>query len=286
MKKLMILFAYFYRCVALLGLLSLAAVSFEVFAGEQCSQHALSQVRVKAHQLFKLEQYSRADALLTDFIARCEMDLYPGAATAPNAPRYYWLMSDLMAAQIKVGHYSRCLAKGQGMLYGWMSPLGDMQDQHVYHAIVYNNEVCRREFAIQHKLSQMHTEPCPDQTFQGILLSQHDQNHYLCLSNQKNKEVKNIDANELSYVFFNLLRVSSNKRQISRLDITQGGLSHMDYCGLAPVASGIVDHQLQVYLKGSLYYCHPGNAAFFYRGVFRFRNSQLQLIDEAMVGLH
>lgn len=244
-----------------------------------CSQSALQHVRRQAHDLFSQHHYQLAKKQLQQFAMQCQQTLNDYRHQAAMVRPLYWFKSDLLAAQLKTGDYAACAAKGMMMLDGWLSPLRDMADSHVYKAIAYNRKQCLQHFKKRYQLDTLTSTPCPIPETNGVLLAGSTPDAAMCLEQVSGKQQVSA-ANA-----FRIWKQRGQHAQRQDIFITDAGFASLDLCGKEAITTGNVAGQRLVRLQGELTYCHPGSAVFYYDGVFTYQHAQLTLLKEIFVPL-
>ncbi|WP_417763774.1 hypothetical protein [Shewanella sp.] len=252
----------------------------------QCELSGLKLVRHQANQLFKQQDYATALAQLTEFEKRCSSEMYELLRQPEHTSDYYWLQSDIMAAQLKTQAYGQCINSGTQMLYGWMSKLQEMPDTRVHRAISYNLQQCQSQFEQPYSVDKLSQTACPVDGFAGTLISQQGDTT-LCLSPQLNQHYDDmVEPDRAPAAQFELLTRKGDEQQRQQLTVQDGRLADMDLCGVDNATAGVINGRTIVRLQGSTGFCHPGNAAFIYDGFFELKQGQLTLLDEVLSPVH
>ncbi|MCH1923529.1 hypothetical protein L9G74_04190 [Shewanella sp. C32] len=252
----------------------------------QCELAGLKLVRHQANQLFKQQDYATALEQLTEFQKRCSREMYDLLGQPEHTSDYYWLQSDIMAAQLKTQAYSQCISSGTQMLFGWMSKLQEMPDTRVHRAISYNLKQCQSQFEQPYAVDKLSQTACPVNGFTGTLISQ-QADTTICLSPQLNQQYDDmVERDRDPAAQFELLTQQGTEQQRQTITIGSGRLADMDLCGVDKTSAGVVNGRTIVRLQGGTGFCHPGNASFIYDGFFELKQGQLVLLDEVLSPVH
>ena len=255
-------------------------------ADASCQLTELKQVRQQANQLFKQQDYATALKQLTEFEQRCSRKMYALLRQPEHTSDYYWLQSDIMAAQLKTQAYSQCISSGTQMLFGWMSKLQEMPDTRVHRAISYNLRQCQSRFEQPYAIDKLSQTACPINGFTGSVISQQGDTT-ICLSPQLNQQYDDmVEPDRDPAAQFELLIQQGTEQQRQAITIGSGRLADMDLCGIEKTSAGVVNGRTIVRLQGGTGFCHPGNASFIYDGFFELKLAQLVLLDEVLSPVH
>lgn len=290
-----LLFRLIFLMPLLLGVSSLT-MAYEEQA--PCSVQQNQEARAKFKGLYDQKRYAEAEVYLSGYIDQCSDGMY---RSIEPVSLYYWMVSDLMSAQEKTGHFNKCIARGLGMLNRWW--WGDEVDREregkAASAVEFNIEKCRSRLPELQGV-RFSSEKCPLNGYENALAIPQSWNtstsnsNDLCVYHYPGKRLdedeflalEEADINKSPPTLVIVKRDGRGGYSEQKLPFIQGNLSDGEGCGPLKVRLGAAHGKKLVLLSGTLGFCWPGNATWAVDAVYNIEPSKAVLVNEVVVYIH